>query len=300
VKELLTKRYVLSGPASEELGRKICNLTGSEPLDCEFRTFPDGETKVTIKTKVSESNVVIVQSTYPPVDTHLMQLFFASHYLSQEGARVTAVIPYLAYSRQDKEFLPGEVVSIGVVAHLLRSSGVKRVVTVDIHSADAMAHFSFPIYSVSAIPYLASYVKEKFLIKKPVVVAPDFGASKRNEVFAKLVGGEMLQLAKKRDRITGKIKIVTSKLDVKERDVIVVDDIISTGGTLAEAASILYRGGAKDVIACCTHALLVNGAEERLRKAGITKIISTNTVPSKYSAVDVAEPIALHLKTINE
>lgn len=296
----MVRKYVLVGPASEELGKKICDKIGAEPLESEFKIFPDGETKVTIRTKISEGNVIVVQSTYPPADRHLMQLLFASHYLSQEGAKVTAVIPYLAYSRQDKEFLPGEVISIGVVAHLLRSVGVRRVVTVDIHSAESMAHFSFPIYSVSAIPYLASYVKEKVLKGKPVVVAPDFGASKRNEVFSKLVDGVMLQLAKRRDRLTGKVKISSSKIDLKEREVVIVDDIISTGGTVSEAASILYNNGAKNVIACCTHPLMVDNAEEKLRSAGITTVVGTNTVSNKYSVVDVSDAITSHLRTINE
>lgn len=293
-------KYLLVGPASEELGRKICEKTGRELLESEFKVFPDGETKVTIKKKVLDCDVLIVQSTYPPVDRHLIQLFFAAHYLSQEGARVTAIIPYLAYSRQDKEFLPGEVVSIGVVAHLLRSAGVKRVVTVDIHSAEAMAHFSFPIFSVSAIPYLATYVKEKKLVENPIVVAPDFGASKRNEVFSRLVGGEMIQLSKKRDRVTGEVKIVSSKLKLEGRDAVIVDDIISTGGTVSEAASLLYKKGARNVIACCTHPLMVEGAEEKLRAAGVKSIVGTNTVLSKYSFVDVSDAIVSHLRTIDE
>jgi len=150
----VAEKVVLAGPASEELGREIAQKLGLEVLKAEFKVFPDGESKFTCEEKVSGKSVFIVQSTYPPIDQHLFQLLLAAHQLSQEGARVTAVIPYLAYARQEKEFLPGEGVTLGVVSHLLRSAGAGRVATVDIHSAEGLSLFSYPIYSVSAIPAL--------------------------------------------------------------------------------------------------------------------------------------------------
>ena len=148
-------------------------------LGAEFKVFPDGETKFTLSEKVSGKSVLLVQSTHAPVDQHLFQLLLASHQLSEEGAKVTAVIPYLAYARQDKEFLPGEGVTLGVVAHLMRSVGVRRLVTIDIHSAEGLALFSFPTYSVSAIPSLVSHVRDELSLKDPVVISPDFVGSKR-------------------------------------------------------------------------------------------------------------------------
>jgi len=296
----VAQRVVLPGPASKELGESIAKKLGLALLPYEINVFPDGETRFRIDEKVSGKTVLVVQSTYAPADQNLFRLLLVSHHLSQEGAKVHAVIPYLAYARQDKEFMPGEVVSLGVVSHLLRSAGVSRLTTVDIHSAEGLSLFSIPAYSVSAIPNLVEFVKKNFKLNRPVVVAPDFGGSKRSEAFASLLQAMFVQLSKKRDKATGQVMVESSKLDVKERDVIIVDDIISTGGTIRAAALILRGAGASRVIAVCTHPLLVGDALSKLEAAGIKDVLGTNTVPSKASKVDVSDAIAAHLKTITE
>jgi ribose-phosphate pyrophosphokinase len=294
-------KLVLAGPASEELGRSVAEKLGTKLLDSEFKVFPDGESKFTVHEKVTHKSITIIQSTYPPVDQHLMQLLLAAHHLSGEGARVTAVVPYLAYARQDKEFLPGEGITLGAVARLMRSAGIRRLVAVDIHSTEGLALFSFPIFSVSAIPALATYVKEKLGLNDPVVVAPDFGASKRTEAFATVYGARFLQLTKSRDRSTGEVKVKeTTVPDVKGKDVMIVDDIISTGGTVKAAAETVLGQGASSAIAVCVHALMVSDAAEKLGRAGVKTIVGTNTVAGRYSQVDVAETIASHLRTIDE
>lgn len=296
----MSNRAILAGPASKELGEEIAKKLDIPILNYECKIFPDGETKLRFEGAIAEKTIFIIQSTYPPTDTHLFQLLLASHYLSQEGAKIIAVIPYLAYARQDKQFLPGEVVSLSVVSHLLRASGVKRVITVDIHSPEGLGLFSIPIYSVSAIPSLVYYVRSNLSLNNPLIVSPDFGGSKRVEAFASLYGAEYLQLAKKRDRITGEVQVERSKIAVNNRDVIIVDDIISTGGTVVSACQLLKEAGASSVIAVCVHPLLVGDALKRLRSAGIDDIIGTNTVPSPVSRVDVSDAIASHLKTIEE
>ncbi|HXW36561.1 MAG TPA: ribose-phosphate pyrophosphokinase [Nitrososphaerales archaeon] len=296
----MRERLVLAGPASEELGKNIASKLGSELLTYEFKQFADGESKFTIDAKLDGKSVVLVQSTYPSVDQHLMQLFFLSHQLSQEGARVTAVVPYLAYARQDKEFLPGEVVSLGVIGHLLRAAGVRRIVTVDIHSTEGLSLFSMPIYSVSAIPDLASYAKANTSSKNAVVISPDFGASKRTEAFAKLYGAKLYQLKKTRDRKTGDVKVDSPVLSVAGSEVLIVDDIITTGGTVAAAAEAVRKKGATKVYALCTHPILVGGAEEKMKRAGVDAIIGTNSVKSSYSLVDVSGPICSHINTLED
>ncbi len=293
-------RFVLPGPASRELGESVAERLKLPILAYDYKVFPDSETRFRVEEKVSGSTVFVVQSTYPPSDQHLMQLFLISHHLSQEGAKVHAVIPYLAYARQDKQFLPGEAISLGVVSHLLRSAGVKRITTVDIHSAEGLALFSIPIYSVSAVPALADYVKKKLLLKRTAVIAPDFGSSKRSEAFASVYGAKYLQFSKTRDKVTGDVKMEASKLEVRGMDVIVFDDIISTGGTVRAAAGLLRDGGASKIIAVCTHPLVVGDAELKLKQAGVSEVIGTNTVPGKVSRVDVSETIASHLKTLAE
>ncbi len=294
------EKLVLAGPASEELGRSLAEKLAFPLLGAEFRVFPDGETKFTLNEKVTGKTVFIVQSTHQPVDQHLFQLLLASHQLSERGAKVVAVVPYLAYARQDKEFLPGEGVSLGVVAHLMRSAGIHRLVTVDIHSAEGLALFSFPIYSVSAIPSLVEYTKSTLDLKDPVVVAPDFGASKRGEAFARLYGTKFLQLAKVRDRASGDVSVRDSKLEVKGKEVLIVDDIISTGGTVRAAAEAASRQGAKQAVAICVHGLFVGDAIQKLSQASVSPIVCANTVPNRFSKVDIGEALASHLRTLEE
>jgi len=278
----------------------LAEKLGLPMLAAEFRVFADGESKFTIHEKVEGKSVFIVQSTYNPVDQHMFQLLLASHQLSEAGAKVTAVVPYLAYARQDKEFLPGEGVTLGVIAHLMRSMGVRRLVTVDIHSAEGLALFSFPTYSVSAIPNLVEYVKAEMDLKNPVVMSPDFGGSKRTEAFAQLYGAKFLQLSKTRDRATGGVSMKESKLDVTDKEVIIVDDIISQGDTVKAAADAILKQGAKRVLAVCVHGLFVADALQKLEKATVEPIICTNTVPSRFSRVDVSEALASHLGTLEE
>lgn len=296
----MAEKLVLAGPASEELGQTVAAKLGLSLLKAEFKVFPDGETRFSSEEKVTGKNIFLVQSTYPPVDTHLFQLLLASHHLSQEGARITAVVPYLAYARQDKEFLPGEGVTLGVVAHLMRSVGVRRLVTVDIHSAEGLSLFSFPAYSVSAIPTLVEYIKSELKLSDPVVISPDFGSSRRTEAFAQLYGARFLQISKTRDRVSGDVKLKDAKLEVKGKEVIIIDDIISTGGTIRAAAEAVLNQGAKAVLAVCVHGLFVGDALQKLHRAGVMTIIGTNTVPGQFSKVDVSEALVAHMKTLDE
>jgi ribose-phosphate pyrophosphokinase len=296
----VAEKLVLAGPASEELGHSLSEKLGLPMLPAEFRVFADGESKFTLHEKVEGKSVFLVQSTYNPVDQHMFQLLLASHQLSEAGAKVTAVVPYLAYARQDKEFLPGEGITLGVIAHLMRSMGVRRLVTVDIHSAEGLALFSFPTYSVSAIPNLVEYVKAEIDLKDPVVMSPDFGGSKRTEAFAQLYGARFLQLSKTRDRATGGVSMRESQMDVAGKEVIIVDDIISQGDTVKAAADAVLRQGAKRVLAVCVHGLFVADALQKLENASVEPIVCTNSVPSRFSKVDVSEALASHLRTLEE
>lgn len=288
----------MAGPASEDLAMSIAKKMGLDFLKAEFKVFPDGESKFTNGQSVEGTSVFIVQSTYPPVDQHLLQLLLASQMLSQDGAKVTAVVPYLAYARQDKEFLPGEGVTIGFVAHIMRSAGVRRLATVDIHSAEGLSFFSFPAYSVSAIPQLVDEVKALNL-ENPVVICPDFGGSKRTEAFAQLYGAAFLRLSKTRDRMNGAVKIKEEALDVKGKDVVVVDDVISTGRTVMAASEAVLKQGARKVVVACSHGLFVGEALDRMERAGVKSVICTNTVPGKNSRVDVTDILVSHLGTID-
>lgn len=293
----MTQWLIAPGPASKELGEGVARRLGLDVLDLELTIFPDGESKIKIKSDVGRASVVVVQSTYPPVDRNLMQLLFIAHKLSEMGAEVYAFVPYLAYARQDKEFLKGEVVSIGVVARLMRAAGIKRLDTVDIHSVNALSYFAFPAHSISAVPLLAEYLKSNYSLKDPIVVSPDLGGATRAEGFASVLKAEHLVLKKARDRITGEVSVEDVEFNLKGRDAVLVDDIISTGGSIEKAATLLYKRGAKRVYAACTHPLLLGDAFQRVTRAGV-EVIGTNTVPSVVSKVDIAPICASHLSTI--
>ena len=296
----MAEKVVVAGPASEDLGKATASKLGVSVLKTDFRVFPDGESKFTSEEKVSGKTVFVVQSTYPPVDQHMFQLLMMSHQLSQEGAKVVAVVPYLAYARQDKEFLPGEGVTLGIVAHLMRSAGVRRLVTVDMHSAEGMSLFSIPVYSVSAVPTLVGYAKERLKLGEAAVISPDFGASKRTEAFAALFGAKYFQLSKTRDRKTGDVSVKDASMDVKGKDVVILDDIISTGGTVKAAAEKVLAQGASSAVAMCTHGLFVGGAVEKLHRAGVKTIVGTNSVPGEFGVVDISDALASHLRTLEE
>jgi len=285
---------VIAGPASSDLAAKIAKRIGAHLVPAELRIFSDGESN--IKMGRARENSVIVQSTHPPTDTHLMQTFMLSKKCADDGARdVCAVIPYLAYARQDRAFLEGEMASIALVAKLLEAAGVGHVITVDIHSQLAMSHFA-SIESVSSIPLLADHVYSMKL-QRPVVVSPDAGGTDRAREFANRISTDFVALKKSRDRATGVIT-VDEKLDtdVSGRDAILIDDIISSGGSIVKAGELLRKKGAGKVYAMCAHALLIGDAARAITAAGVEDIIATNSVPSQYAKVDLSPAIAEAIK----
>jgi ribose-phosphate pyrophosphokinase len=289
---------VAPGPASVDLAKNLSAKLGAKVLGVEVTDFPDGESKIRIGEDVRNKKIIVVQSTYPPVDKHFMQLLVLSHKLSEDGADVFAVVPYLGYARQDREFLSGEVVTLGVIARLMRSVGIKRLVTVDIHSMKALGLFSFPVYSSSSIPLLAEYIGKNFHLQKPIAVSPDFGSSTRVEAFSAVLKCEHISFKKTRDRRTGEVTTEEQTLSLAGRDAIIVDDMISTGASVAKCAQLLKKYGAGKVIATCAHAVLIGGAADRILSAGVDELIATNSIPGKYSKVDVSPLIASHFEML--
>jgi len=289
---LLSKISVISGKSSEELAKRLSKKLKANLVKSEVRVFPDGESKITLKGNVSKRKSIVVQSIYPPVDTNLVQALSLISKAKETSSEVIAVIPYMGYARQDREFLPGEIITMKVLAKLFKGVGASKIIAVDIHSIIGLKHFTIKSKNVTAIPDLVKYFK-KLSLKNPLVVSPDQGGKNRAKEFAKEFESKYITLEKKRDKKTGKVQIKTKNSDtVVGRDLILVDDMISTGGSIIKATQFLKKQKCKRVYVACTHALLMNGAEKKIRKAGVTSIVSTNTIPGKTSVVDVSNTIA--------
>ena len=285
---------MIAGPASPDLADRVAKGLGAHLVATELRVFSDGESK--IKIDKMGKNCVIVQSTYPPADTHLMQALMMAIRCADGAHDVCAVIPYLAYARQDRAFLEGEVVSIALVAKLLQSAGVRHVITVDIHSKLAMSHFA-SVQNVSSIPLLAEYAS-RMMLCRPIAVSPDAGGADRAKEFAKHSKIDALVLKKSRDRTTGEVEVDEKlDIDVSGRDALLVDDMISSGGSMVKAAEVLHNRGAGKVYAMCAHALLIGDAAQKIKAAGVQDIIATNSVPGEYAKVDLSPAIVEVVKS---
>ena len=289
---------IILGPASTALAEKIAELTGYEKVPVAYKMFPDGENYIRLEGNVQNEHVAIVQTTCAPQDNRLMQLaFMAAAAKKNKAQKVTAVVPYLAYARQDKIFLQGENVSVETVAHVLKAAGVDALVTVNIHAETALSKFPFPAKTLSAIPLLAEYFVQKGC-KKAFALAPDKGAMYIAEQAQEVLGGEAGHLEKQRERYTGQTSQTGKGLNVKGQTVIIFDDIISTGGTIIGAAKILRELGATHVYTSCVHGLLIGDAEKRILDAGVEEIVATDSVPSHVSKVSLAPLIAKALKAL--
>ena len=220
---------VIAGPASIDLARSISRNLNVKIIEPELKIFSDGESKLRIPS-VNNKHCIIVQSLYPPPDRHIIQLLMVIHKCKKDNAsKITVIIPYMAYARQDKPFLQGEIISIAVIAQVIENFGVDEVITVDIHNELSLSYFSINIKNVTAIPILADYIKNNIDIGKSFIVSPDAGGIKRAEKVAKLLKLPILCLKKNRDRNTGLVSIDENiGMRVEGMDAILIDDMIST------------------------------------------------------------------------
>ncbi len=288
----MSKLTVISGKSSESLAKELSKKIKANFVKSEIKVFPDGESKITLIGKISKKKSIVLQSISPPVDTNLVQILSLITKAKENSSEVIVVIPYMGYARQDREFLPGEIVTMKVLGKLFKSAGASKIIVVDIHSSIGLKHFSIKTKNVTAIPDLVGFFK-KLSLKNPLIVSPDQGGKERAKEFAKEFNSDYISLEKTRDRKTGKVKIKTKNLEeVKNRDLILVDDIISTGGSIIKATQFLKKQKCRRIYVACTHALLMNDAEKKIKKAGVTSIISTNTIPGKTSKVDISKTIA--------
>jgi ribose-phosphate pyrophosphokinase len=283
---------VVPGPASTSLGQKIAEILNARTVPINLKTFPDGEYCLRFEGSLDDEEVVVVQSTGPPQDTNIMQLLLMLDAAKEMGAeKLTAVVPYLAFARQDKRFLPGEVVSATTLVKLIEACRTDRFVTVNIHSENTLKCFSAPTENLSAITLLAKHFKKRGL-DGAFSLSPDKGAIELAEEANRVLGGGCGWLKKERDRYTGEIQVEKKSLNVKDRDVIVFDDIISTGGTIARAVKMLKSQGARRVYAACVHPLLIGEAKKKILQNGAEEIVGTDSIPTLVRTISLAPLIA--------
>ncbi len=298
---LLINPVIFGGSGSEALALKVSRLTGIPLGELIVKKFPDGETYVRFVTDVSERDVILVNSMYRNPNDYLIEFLLEVSTLKELGARrIIAFIPYFPYARQDDRFNPGEAVSLYIVAKLIENAGVNEVYTIDMHlhraeSIDKV--FKIKAVNLTAVIELMKFVKQHYELKNPLVIGPDEESEQWAKIAANYLGTEYDILEK--ERVSAEEVVIKVRgLNVSGRDIVIVDDIVSTGGTMAEAVKALKRLGARNVVATCTHPILVGNAYQKILKAGALELIGTDTVPSPVSFVTVAPVIAEALRSV--
>ena len=270
---------LLAGNASPELAKKISDYLGVPLSDCEVGTFSDGEISVNMEETVRGADVFVIQSTNSPVNDNLMELLIIIDALKRASAgRITAVIPYYGYARQDRKAKARDPITAKLVADILTKAGADRVLTMDLHAAQIQGYFDIPVDHLLGGPILAEYFNEKGL-EDLVVVSPDLGSVTRSRKFADSLEGDVpLAIIDKRRPRANVSEIMNIIGDVKGKNVILLDDIIDTAGTIVNAVNALKEFGAKDVYACCTHAVLSGPAIERIQNSQMKELVILDTI----------------------
>lgn len=269
---------VFSGNASKDLALKICEALGVKLGDAEVGSFSDGEIAVNIRETVRGADVFVVQSTCAPVNRHLMELLIMIDALKRASAgRITAVIPYYGYARQDRKAKARDPITAKLVADLITTAGADRVLTMDLHAAQIQGYFNIPVDHLLGVPILAEYFK-KLALEDLVVVSPDLGSVTRARNFANLLDAPIAIIDKRRPKanVSEVMHIIG---EIEEKNVILVDDMIDTAGTITQGAKALKDFGAKEVYACCTHPVLSGPAMERIESSVIRELVVLDTIP---------------------
>lgn len=283
---------IFAGNSHPELAQDLCDYLGTELVNADVTRFKDGEIGVRTYETVRGADVFVVQPTSPPVNENLMELLVIIDALRRASARrITAVIPYYGYARQDRKARPRDPITSKLVANLLTEAGARRVLSIDFHAPQIQGFFDIPVDHLYAAPIMVDYFKD-FERSNLIAVAPDVGSVKRVRSFAESLNIPMAIIDKRRPKPNvAEVMNVIGEVDGK--NVILLDDIIDTAGTISAAAEVLKEKGARDVYACGTHALFSGPAVERLKKAPITKIIVTNTIAQKEHNLDNLEVLSV-------
>ena len=297
---------IIAGNSNMELAQKIADYIGVNVANCQVTTFSDGEISVNINETVRGCDVFVVQSTNNPVNENLMELLIMIDALRRASAgRITAVIPYYGYARQDRKAKARDPITAKLVANLITAAGADRVLTMDLHAAQIQGYFDIPLDHLLGGSLLANYFNKKN-IEDLVVVSPDLGSVTRSRKFANQLDGEVpLAIIDKRRPKANVCEVMNLIGDVNGKNVIMLDDMIDTAGTITNAANALKEFGAKDIYACCTHAVLSGPAIERIENSAISELIVLDTIRlpkekeiDKIKVLTVAEMFGEAIKKI--
>jgi ribose-phosphate pyrophosphokinase len=268
---------IFSGTANQPLAKAICASIGVELGACTVSSFPDGETFVKIEENVRGEDVYLVQSTSPPTNHNLMEMFIMMDALRRASAsRITAVIPFYGYARQDRKDQPRVPITAKLVANLIVAAGANRILTMDLHAQQIQGFFDIPVDHLYAAPVMYDYLKKKNL-PELVVVSPDIGGLKMAHAYSQVLEAGLAIVAKRRKSAT-EVESMAIIGEIRGKTVLMVDDLTETAGTLTTAAELLRKKGAKRIYACVSHAILNDVGIERLRKSRIDELITTDTV----------------------
>jgi ribose-phosphate pyrophosphokinase len=293
---------VIGGSSCENLANTVANQLGVTSGKLEVRRFPDGEKYLRILNEVKNEHVIVIQSMHHTPDDFLFEYLLLVDALKDLGAkRVTSFVPYFAYARQDERFKPGEALSFKTVSKLIQSVGTDEIFTIDMHQHRVVKSsevFGIPSHNLSAMRLLADYVRKEGKLTNPLVIGPDAEAEQWAKLAAESLNAEYDVFEKKRLG-DSKVEIRPRKSSAKDRDVLIVDDIISTGGTIIEASKILFSQGARRIEVACTHPILASEALSRILAIGVANVVGTDTVPCPISYVSVAPLIADNVRKLS-
>ena len=268
---------IFSGTSNKPLAEAICSYIGIELGKSTIKPFPDGETFVKIEVNVRGEDVFLLQSTSPPSNHHLMEMFIMIDALRRaSAARITAVLPFYGYARQDRKDQPRVPITAKLIANLLVAAGANRVLTMDLHAQQIQGFFDIPVDHLYAAPVMYEYLKKKQL-KNLVVVSPDVGGLKMAYAYSQVLDAGLAIVAKRR-KSAHEVESMAVIGEIRGKNALMVDDLTETAGTLTMAAALLKKKGAKQIIACVSHAILGKVGIERLRKSDIDELITTDTV----------------------
>ncbi len=275
---MLERIRIFSGNANPELSQKICNHLGVPLGKAHVSTFSDGETRVEIDENVRGMDVFIIQSTCPPVNLTCMELLIMIDAMKRASAdRITAVIPYYGYARQDRKVAPRAPISAKLLADLITTAGANRVLSMDLHAGQIQGFFNIPVDNLFATPILLDYFKERYT-ENTVIVSPDTGGVERARAFAKRLGASLAIIDKRRDG-PNEAQVMNIIGNVEGKRVIILDDMIDTAGTVVQGCNALKEAGALEVAVCCTHPVLSGPAIERIESSSLKEVVVTDTIP---------------------